>query len=158
MILKYPEKMYYWYMEENLEKRHCSMLIPYYFKDGELYVFLQRRSADAPRNPNSLGGFGGGLEGEENNEEALLREMQEELEYTPLNYSLLGTFETYHSVSNYYIEEVDKNFEKIITINEGKGGEWNKAKEAIERNDISPNTKKVVQNMLKTLEARPKEF
>lgn len=135
-------------MEENLEKRHNSMLIPYYFKDNYLYVFLQRRSADAPRNPNSLGGFGGGLEGEENNEEALLREMQEELEYTPINYSLLGTFETYHSVSNYYIEEVNENFEENVTVHEGKGGEWHKAVEAIERNDISPNTKKVVENMI----------
>lgn len=139
-------------MEENSEKRHTSILIPYYFKDGELYVFLQRRSANAPRNPNSLGGFGGGLEGEENNEEALLREMQEELEYTPVNYSLLGTFETYHSISNYYIEEVNENFEEIVTVHEGKGGEWHKAREVIARDDISPNTKKVIKTMMYKLQ------
>jgi hypothetical protein len=56
-----------------MEKRHNSMLIPYCFKEGNLYVFLQRRTADAPRNPNILGGFGGGFEGKENNDEALLR-------------------------------------------------------------------------------------
>lgn len=139
-------------MEENSEKRHTSTLIPYYFKDRELYVFLQRRSADAPRNPNSLGGFGGGVEGEENNEEALLREMQEELEYTPINYSLLGTFETNHSISNYYIEEVNENFEKNVIVHEGKGGEWHKAINAIERNDISLNTKKVIEGMIAKLQ------
>jgi 8-oxo-dGTP pyrophosphatase MutT (NUDIX family) len=124
------------------------MLIPYYFKDNNLFVFLQRRSSDAPRNPNSLGGFGGGLEGEESNEEGLLREMYEELEYIPKNHLLLGTFETDHSISNYYIEKVNENFDKSIIINEGKGGEWHKAIEAVERNDISPNTKKVINAMI----------
>jgi len=127
------------------------MLIPYYFKDKDIYVFLQRRSADAPRNPNNLGGFGGGLEDKENNEEALLREMQEELEYTPKKYSLLGVFETDHSISNYYIEEVNENFEKETIIHEGRCGEWHQAKEAIQRNDISPNTRKVVEEMTKKL-------
>lgn len=124
------------------------MLIPYYFKDNNLFVFLQRRSSDAPRNPNSLGGFGGGLENEENNEEGLLREIYEELEYIPKQYSLLGVFETDHSISNYYIEKVKENFEKGIIVNEGKGGEWHNAIEVIERDDISPNTKKVVQTMI----------
>ena len=131
-----------------MEKRHNSMLIPYYFKDENLYVFLQRRSDDAPRNPNILGGFGGGLEGNENNEEALLREMKEELEYSPKNHSLLGTFKTDHSVSNYYVEKVNENFKGSIVVNEGKGGEWHEAIEVIKRDDISPNTKKVVQTMI----------
>ncbi len=127
------------------------MLIPYRLEDNNLYVFLQRRSNDAPRNPNILGGFGGGLEGEENNEEALLREMQEELEYKPKKYSLLGVFETDHSISNYYTEEVDKNFEKSIKVNEGKSGEWHNAKDVIGRNDISPNTRRVVQAIIKNI-------
>lgn len=96
------------------------MLVPYYFKQNELFVFLQRRSADAPRNPNILGAFGGGLEGDEDNEQALLREMQEELEYAPQNHELLGVFETDHSISSYYIEEVAENFEDLVTVHEGK--------------------------------------
>jgi 8-oxo-dGTP pyrophosphatase MutT (NUDIX family) len=124
------------------------MLIPYYFKDRNLYVFLQRRSDDAPRNPNILGGFGGGLEGQESNEEALLREIQEELEYIPHKHSLFGVFETDHSISNYYIEEVNENFEDNIVVHEGKWGEWHKAIDVIERDDISPNTKKVVNAMI----------
>lgn len=135
-----------------IQKRHNSMLIPYYFKDNYLYVFLQRRSADAPRNPNILGGFGGGLEGDENNEEALLREMYEELEYTPVKYLLLGIFETDHSVSNYYIEEVKQSFEKNITVHEGKGGEWHEASKVIGRDDISPNTRRVVSSIISKFE------
>ncbi|MFA6514699.1 MAG: NUDIX domain-containing protein [Candidatus Paceibacterota bacterium] len=130
------------------EKRHNSMLIPYYFKKNNLYVFLQRRNDDAPRNPNILGGFGGGLEGEENNEDALIREMNEELEYTPKNYSLLGTFETDHSISNYYIEEVDENFENNVIVHEGKRGEWHEAIKVVERDDISPNTKRVINSII----------
>jgi len=124
------------------------MLIPYYFEDNNLFVFLQRRSDDAPRNPNILGAFGGGLEGDENNEEGLLREIYEELEYIPKEHFLLGVFETDHAIASYYTEKVNKNFEESIVVNEGKGGEWHKALEVIERNDISPNTKKVVKTML----------
>ncbi len=132
------------------KKRHNSMLIPYYIVEDVLSVFLQRRTADAPRNPLMLGGFGGGLEDNENNEEALLREMQEELEYVPQNYSLLGVFETEHSVSNYYIEEVSPDFDKPISFHEGTG-EWHKASEVVERDDISPNTRKVILTLFEKL-------
>ena len=129
-------------------KRHNSLLIPYYFKDSELYVFLQRRTDDAPRNPGKLGGFGGGVDGEETYEQALLREMKEELEYIPQKFSLLGTFPTDHSISNYYAEEVNENFEDYISVHEGKWGEWHKATELITRNDVSTNGKKVVEFMI----------
>ena len=134
-----------------MNKRLTSMFIPYYFKDNELYVFLQRRSSDA-KHPNSLGSFGGGLENEENNENALIREVNEELEYTPINYSLLGVFEDDYSISNYYIEEVKENFETSIKIYEGKGGEWHQAKEVIGRDDTSLNTKNVMQEMIVKIE------
>ncbi|OGE83488.1 MAG: hypothetical protein A3B10_03705 [Candidatus Doudnabacteria bacterium RIFCSPLOWO2_01_FULL_44_21] len=131
-----------------MEKRRNSILIPYYFRDGNLHVFLQRRSHEAPRNPNILGGFGGGLEGDENNEKTLLRELREELEYTPKKYSLLGVFETDHSISNYYIEKVSEDFENNIKIHEGTGGEWHRAQDVIERDDISPNTRRVITTMI----------
>ncbi len=134
-----------------MEKRNCSMFIPYYFKDKNLYVFLQRRSENAQRNPNSLGGFGGGVEGKENNEQALLRELYEELEYIPKKYSILGVFETDYSVSNYYIEEVSENFEDNINVREGKYGEWHNIQEVVERNDVSLNTKKVINEIIKKL-------
>ena len=127
------------------------MLVPYYFKDTNLYVFLQRRSDDAPRNPGRLGAFGGGLEADENNEEALLREIMEELEYTPEHYVLLGAFETNHSVSNYYIEEVGENFANQVVVHEGKRGEWHQALNVIKRDDISPNTRRVVNAMIVNL-------
>lgn len=134
-----------------MQKRITSMFVPYCFKNNNLYIYLQKRSSNS-RNPNSLGAFGGGLENNENNEEALIREMDEELEYKPINYSLLGVIEDDYSISNYYIEEVKEIFEENIKINEGKGGEWYKAKEVIERNDISLNTKNVVKMMINKLQ------
>lgn len=134
-----------------MQKQHVSTLIPYFFKDKNLYVFLHRRSDDAPRNPNGLSGFGGGLEGDENYEQAMLREIKEELNYIPVNYSLLGTFEDDYSVVNYYIEEVDEDFEDKVTVLEGKHGEWHKALDVGERKDVSHNTKKVISAMLEKL-------
>ena len=127
------------------------MFIPYCFIKDELYVFLQKRNFGA-RNPNSLGAFGGGLENEENNEEALIREIKEELEYTPINYLLLGVFEDNYSISNYYTEKVNENFEENINIHEGKSSEWYKGKEVIKRDDISLNTKKVIKAMITKFE------
>ena len=92
------------------------------------------------------------LPNEENNEEALIREIKEELEYTPINYLLLGVFEDDYSISNYYIEEVKENFETSIKIYEGKGGEWHQAKEVIGRDDTSLNTKNVMQEMIVKIE------
>ena len=131
-----------------MEKKHGSSLIPYYFRDGNLYVFLQRRTDDAPKYPDMLGGFGGGLESNENNEDALLREIKEELEYTPQKYLLLGIFETDHAIDSYYIEEVSEGFEKNITVREGKGGEWHKALSVIKQDDICPDTQKAVTAMV----------
>lgn len=125
------------------------MLVPYYFKDNDLFVFLQRRSNDTSRNPNSLGAFGGGIEDEEGIEEGLLREVYEELRYKPTQYLFLGTFEDNYSISNYYIEKVNADFEEHIIVNEGVGGEWHKAVDAIERDDISFNTKRVLDMLIK---------
>ncbi|MFT5360083.1 MAG: 8-oxo-dGTP pyrophosphatase MutT (NUDIX family) [Candidatus Paceibacteria bacterium] len=134
-----------------MNKKRGSLLIPYYFNNEDLYVFLQRRSDEAPLNPGTLGGFGGGLEENENNEEALVREIREELEYSPKDYLLLETLETDYSISNYYIEKVDEDFAKKITVNEGKQGEWHRAVTLSKRNDVIRNVKKAAQAMLEKL-------
>lgn len=134
-----------------MKKKHNSMLVPYYFKDNSLYIFLQRRTDDAPTNPNLLAVFGGGAENDENNEETLLREIQEELDYTPQNYSLFCMFEVNNCELYYYIEKVSEDFDKNIIVHEGKGGEWHKATDAINRDDITPNTYKVVSAMVVNL-------
>ncbi len=135
----------------SLKKTLTSVLIPYCFKDEVLYVFLQRRSDDAPRGPNFLGAFGGAVEDGETNIQAFNRELQEELNYTPRHYEELGAFETDGYCSTCYIENVAPGFEDHITINEGKGGEWHAAKEVEILPDVMPNTRKALRAMLEKL-------
>lgn len=72
-------------------------------------------------------------------EMALIREIMEELEYTPKNDFLLGIVHTKDCTIHCFAEEVQKGFEKEIVINEGKGGEWHKTTEVINRDDLNPN-------------------
>jgi len=58
--------------------RHVAVLVLY---NERKEMLLQYRSADAARLPNYWAFFGGGIEGRETPEEALAREILEELEY-----------------------------------------------------------------------------
>lgn len=136
---------------DNMNKRAVSVLIPYCLKQKDLYVFLQRRTADAPSDPNTLGSFGGGLEVDESNEEGLIRELQEELEYTPKDYEELGIFENDNSVVMAYIEKVPEDFETMVIVHEGEGGEWHKAVEVIEDKDLAGIVLQEVKMMIEKL-------
>lgn len=62
-----------------MEKSKISILIPYKIIDNQIFVYLQKRSADAERLPNYFGFWGGGAENNETPEETLLREIREEM-------------------------------------------------------------------------------
>ncbi|NQU77867.1 NUDIX domain-containing protein [Candidatus Falkowbacteria bacterium] len=62
-----------------MKHRNGAIIILY---DEEKKVLLQHRTDDAPRRPGCWGFFGGGIEGEETPEEAVVRETKEELNYT----------------------------------------------------------------------------
>lgn len=64
-------------------KRLVSILIPYRRNADKFLVFLQKRSKDAKRLPGFFGFFGGGAKNNENPEEALQREIMEELNFVP---------------------------------------------------------------------------
>ena len=48
-----------------MAKRQCAIFIPYRQTDGDVFVFLQKRSKTAQRIPDYFGFFGGGLDGQE---------------------------------------------------------------------------------------------
>jgi 8-oxo-dGTP pyrophosphatase MutT (NUDIX family) len=132
------------------ERRKTAMFIPYTFRDGEYFVYMQKRSINAKRNSGSLGFWGGGLENNENFIEAFKRELFEELNYSPKNFIDLGIFEDDYSISQYYAEKVDDDFDKNILIKEGDGGIWINAKEIFDSEKVSQNTKGVVRKLLVT--------
>lgn len=103
------------------EKPAGSFFVPYTFIGSEIYVFLQKRSFDAPRNPGLTGLFGGGFERGENPDEAFLREVFEELNYVPQEYYPLGVYYS-GDIMHIFAEEVGSDFEGKVVVNEGEGG------------------------------------
>lgn len=112
-------------------QRQNSILIPYKFKNGEFLVFLQKRSKDAKRAPDVFGFFGGGIEEGETNEQGLVRESQEELNYTPKNHQFFKGYDFGDNFKNIFLERVDDNFESLIKVQEGEYGKWFSKKEVI---------------------------
>lgn len=70
-----------------MELRDVALLI---LKNAEGKILLQKRPKDANRFPDSWGLFGGGLKLDESPEEALRREVREELGLEIVHFSLIG--------------------------------------------------------------------
>lgn len=105
-------------------KRQVSIFIPYKRQDGVILIYLQRRDKDAKRLPDYFGFFGGGIEENENPEKGLIREIEEELGYTPVNHKYLGRYDFPGQEYNVYYLEVGDDFESKIKILEGQYGKW----------------------------------
>ena len=105
-----------------MSSRSVAVLVLY---NDKLEILLQHRSADATRLPNHWAFFGGGLEGEETPEEALSREIREELEYDVRTPRLVLTQEIpgyADSLKYVYVEEYDPS--QLLVLHEGQGMKW----------------------------------
>jgi len=103
--------------------RNVSLLILY---NSEGRILLQHRAKDAVRLPDYWGFFGGGIEQGESPEQALKREILEELNYKTENSKLLTTLKfSYKGDENTKYVFIEKYDEKIpLTLGEGQGMEW----------------------------------
>jgi len=102
-----------------------SNLIPYRFVKNQFEFYLSHRSKTAKQYPDLWSFWGGGIEENETPEDALIREIQEELNWKPNQFKLLGTY--YDSMPNekyIFFTEVDNNFEKQIEVLESQGGRF----------------------------------
>jgi len=132
-------------------KRKLSILIPYKIRDGEIMVYLQKRARDAKRLPGYFGFFGGGAENDENPEEALRREIKEEMDFTPEDYTLLGYYEFEHNTRHVFVLKVDDEFEKNIKIIEGEYGKWFAEKEALDEPKLIEEDKIALRDLYELL-------
>lgn len=109
-------------LEEN--KRKVSVLAPYKKEKGSIYIFLQKRSDNAEREPGMFGFFGGGVEENETIEEALIREIKEELDIVLEKFDHFKRYYLTKTIVDVFVTEVGSNFEEEITVLEGDYGRW----------------------------------
>jgi 8-oxo-dGTP pyrophosphatase MutT (NUDIX family) len=118
-------------------KRRVVGFVPYR-RAGQTYeFFFQKRTNDAPTSPGMFGIFGGGVEDGESAEQALAREIFEELAYKPENVRYFSRFESPTSMSDIFsdifIEEVSDDFESKVIVQEGEYGKFIPIEDVIDR-------------------------
>ncbi|MDD5043645.1 MAG: class I tRNA ligase family protein [Patescibacteria group bacterium] len=116
---------------------------------GGKFLF-QRRDKNTDRNPGMLAFFGGGIENNEDTEEALKREIKEELNLEVKdNFVLLNKLESHNFPGKYldifYVKNID---EKNIKLSEGDAIKKLDLSEALARTDVTPFTKNVIKYLL----------
>ena len=101
-------------IKKECDKRKTSGFVPYCSRDDEREYFLQKRSMAAKTNAGLFGLFGGGAEGDETAEEALRREVIEELEYEPKSPVYFSCYEIATAVLDVFMEIVPAEFESFF--------------------------------------------
>lgn len=128
-------------MKENTKhKRHVSLLVPYRKDKGELFFYLQKRTEDAPRYPGFYAFFGGGIEPHETHEQALKREIYEELSYVPPHMHFFKEYVFEHVVESVFFVETAEDFESKVRVREGEYGLF------VKISDISKQQLKISEN------------
>lgn len=140
-------------MPKKQPKRLISILIPYRLNGDKFLVFLQKRSKNAKRLPDFFGFFGGGAENGENPEEALKREMIEEISFVPSGYIYLNEYDFPKSIKSIYYLEVGDEFEKQIEVKEGEYGKYFTEAEALNEPKLIEEDKIVLRDLFSKLRA-----
>jgi 8-oxo-dGTP pyrophosphatase MutT (NUDIX family) len=134
-------------MMNESDKRKAAALIAYRPNGKEYEFYLQKRTADAPTNPGKFGLFGGGFEQNESAIDALFREIQEELVYTPRNLTYFSRYETATRIFDVFIEEVGPDFESLVDVQEGDFGTFMTLVDIEKADNISPITRIITQQL-----------
>ncbi len=119
-------------------RREGASFIPYRTRNGTIEFYLQKRSQDAARAPGMLGMFGGGLEEGESKEDALVRELREELSYLPTRHRYFSRYEFAGFILHIFIEEAEEGFEDAVVIGEGEYGRFFSLEDIRKGPDVAP--------------------
>lgn len=113
------------------------------YKEKEKKILFQRRDEHAPKYPNMWSLISGAIEVDESPEQALAREVKEELNYNVHDAKLLGTEE--RNGTKYYFAAPYDGSE--LTLREGDGIVWWPFDEALAL-DMPPHHKAVLERWL----------
>ncbi len=134
------------------DKRRVSALVPYKVENDLIFVFLQKRAKDAKEAPGLFGFFGGGTEGNETPEEALLREIKEELDFVPEDFSHFGKYELPKKVMDLFIIKVNNDFESKIGVLEGEYGRWFSEQDFMNEKNLITGNLAILEELYQKLE------
>ncbi len=135
-------------------RRKISTLIPYKIRENKVLVYLQKRSKDAKRLPDFFGFFGGGIERGENPEEALRREMKEEINFVPEGFQHFKKYEFDRSIKDIFILEVLDGFEDKVAVLEGEYAKWFNEQEALDEPKLIDEDKLVLKELCSFLRTK----
>lgn len=137
------------------KKREVATLIPYKTIVQETCFFLQVRDHNAPRLPGFFGFFGGGLESGESSDEALAREIKEELGLTLTDeHRLFSRYETLTMINHVYIIGANERFEGSVTVYEGECGVFLSETQIKQEDKICDSDKLILTQLSKTLRGK----
>lgn len=133
------------------EKMYGVSFIPYRKIEGEWAFFLQKRGPTFRILANMFSTFGGRVEEAETSEEACVREVMEELQYTPKAMQYFSHYESASAVLDVFIEEVGEDFESRVTVCEGEYGTFKTVSDIRSDITVSPLTRLIALEIAKHL-------
>ncbi|MSU60631.1 MAG: NUDIX domain-containing protein [Candidatus Staskawiczbacteria bacterium] len=132
-------------------QREVSVLIPYKIKNRQILVFLQKREKDRKVLPGHFAFFGGKLEEGESPEQALEREIKEELCFDLKEYKLLGKYFFGEWSGSVYFLKVGDDFESQIKVMEGEYGKFFSQQEVSDELMIIGEDKSIIKDLYQRL-------
>jgi 8-oxo-dGTP pyrophosphatase MutT (NUDIX family) len=133
-------------------KKEVSSYVPYRKKGDSYEYYVQKRTADAKLNPGHIGLFGGHAENAETPEEALMREIQEELAYVPQKPVYFSRYEMAERVLHVFIEDVGPAFESQVQISESESARFMTLEEFSNVELIQPGARLILPEVARYLD------
>ncbi len=123
--------------------------------NGTVFAYMQRRSKTAKRCPDVFGFFGGHAEGSETPEEALAREIREELSFIVSQPpALFDRYEYDDRVMHVFTQQVGNDFEDIVVIGEGEYGKFMDEKAALAEREFTLEDKGILLDFFREFSVR----